>query len=154
MWVNPEITYQKITVNEEKWIVSKECAYKLEFLDKKITYDGEIKGSDLVGKQVIIPHKNESITILPASFVESGIGTGLVMSVPAHAPFDYQALEDLKKASLNEELSEIVSKITPISIISTEGYGEIPAKEVNERLTHKLTTPNNVSGRSVAVGMM
>ena len=133
LWVNPEITYQKITVNEEKWIVSKECAYKLEFLDKKITYDGEIKGSELVGKKVIIPHRNESITMLPASFVESGIGTGLVMSVPAHAPFDYQALEDLKKASLNEELSEIVSKITPISIISTEGYGEIPAKEVIER---------------------
>jgi leucyl-tRNA synthetase len=129
LWVNPEITYKKITVDDEKWIVSKECAYKLEFLDKKITYDGEIKGSELIGKSVTIPHRNESIVMLPASFVESGTGTGIVMSVPAHAPFDYQALEDLKKSQIEPELASKVNQITPISIIDTEGYGENPAKE-------------------------
>ena len=45
------------------------------------------------------------------------------MSVPAHAPKDYQALMDLK--SKNHELA---SKIEPIPIIVTEGYGNIPAK--------------------------
>jgi len=134
LWVNPKITYKKITVDDnEKWIVSEECAYKLEFLDKKITYDGEIKGSELIGKQVVIPHRNESITMLPASFVESGIGTGLVMSVPSHAPFDYQALEDLKKGQLESELASIVDKIIPISIIETEGYGKYPGKETVEK---------------------
>ena len=133
LWVNPEIIYKKITVDDEKWIVSAECAYKLEFLDKKITYDGEIKGSELIGKSVIVPHRNESIVMLPASFVESGTGTGMVMSVPAHAPFDYQALEDLKKAKIEPKLASLVNKIMPISIIQTDGYGENPAKEAVER---------------------
>ena len=133
LWINPEIIYKKITVDDEKWIVSEECAYKLEFLDKKITYDGEIKGSELIGKTVTVPHREESIVMLPASFVESGTGTGMVMSVPAHAPFDYQALEDIKKTQLEPELASKVSKITPISIIQTEGYGENPAKEAVEK---------------------
>lgn len=133
LWVNPEIIYKKITVDDEKWIVSEECAYKLEFLDKRITYDGEIKGSELIGKSVTVPHRNEPIVMLPASFVESGTGTGIVMSVPAHAPFDYQALEDLKKIKIEPELVAKVNQIKPISIIQTEGYGENPAKEVVEK---------------------
>ena len=131
LWVNPGTTYKKVTVDGEKWIVSAECARKLEYLDKKITYDGEISGSELIGKEVIIPHRNEKIPMLEASFVESQTGTGLVMSVPAHAPFDYQALVDFKK---NQPQSSEYQLIKPISIIETEGYGEIPAKEAVEKL--------------------
>jgi len=131
LWVNPGTVYKKVTVDGEKWIVSAECARKLEFLDKKITYDGEISGSELVGQSVIVPHREESIPMLEASFVESFTGTGLVMSVPAHAPFDYQALADLKKS---EPLGSELQLIKPISIIETEGFGEIPAKEAVEKL--------------------
>jgi len=141
LWVNPEISYKKITVDGEKWIVSKECAYKLEFLDKKITYEGEITGLDLIGKEITVPHRNDSIVILPASFVESETGTGIVMSVPAHAPFDYQALVDLKKSKMEPELLIKVNAITPISIIETDGYGENPAKEAVERF--KIVNQND-----------
>ena len=144
LWVNPDIVYKKITVNDEKWIVSSECAYKLEFLDKKITYDGEISGSDLIGQSVTVPHRNETIVMLPASFVESGTGTGMVMSVPAHAPFDYQALVDLKQAKLEPELASKINKIEPISIIETEGYGNIPAKEAVERFVVKNQNDPNL----------
>ena len=34
--------------------------------------------------------------VLPGYFVKSDVGTGVVMSVPSHAPFDYVALERLK----------------------------------------------------------
>ena len=40
------------------------------------------------------------------------MGTGLVMSVPAHAPKDYQALMDLKAKN-----HELASKLEPIPII-------------------------------------
>lgn len=133
LWVNPKINYKKITVDGEKWIVSKECAYKLEFLDKKITYEGEVTGLDLIGKEITAPYRNDSIIMLPASFVESETGTGIVMSVPAHAPFDYQALIDLKKSKMEPDLLIKVNAITPISIIATDGYGENPAKETVER---------------------
>ena len=131
LWVNPETVYKKISVDGEKWIVSAECAHKLEFLDKEISYEGEISGGDLVGKKVTIPHRNEKIPLLDASFVESGTGTGLVMSVPAHAPFDFQALEDFKK---NQPQNSEYQSIKPISIISTEGHGDVPAKEVVQKL--------------------
>jgi len=131
LWVNPKITYKKVTVNGEKWIVSPECAHKLKFLDKEIVVEGEISGADLIGREVIVPHRNEKIPMLEATFVESGTGTGLVMSVPAHAPFDYQALADFKK---DQPLGSKYQLIKPIPIISTEGFGEIPAKETVEKL--------------------
>jgi len=129
LWVNPGTIYKKITVDGEKWIVSEECAKKLEFLDRKVSYDGAIPGSDLIGKEVVLPHRNGKIPMFEASFVQAQTGTGLVMSVPAHAPFDYQALMDLFKKYPHQ-----VSLIQPISIIETEGFGEIPAKEAVERL--------------------
>ena len=66
---------------------------------------------------------DEEIPVLPADFVEPSMGTGLVMSVPAHAPKDYQALIDLKAKN-----HELASKIEPIPIIVTEGYGYISCK--------------------------
>jgi len=131
LWVNPRTMYKLVTVDGEKWIVSEECARKLEFLDRKVTIDGEISGRLLVGKEVIIPHTDKKIPMLDASFVDSATGTGLVMSVPAHAPFDYQALVDFKK---NQPQSSELQLIKPISIIETAGYGEIPAKEACEKL--------------------
>ena len=129
LWINPSIKYKKIKVDGETWLVSPECAYKLEFLDKEISYLGEIDGNQLVGKTVSV--LNKSVPILPAGFVKSENGTGIVMSVPAHAPFDYQALVDIQKTS--PELSSITSKIKPISIIKTKEFGEIPAKEIVEK---------------------
>lgn len=135
LWVNPDITYKKIKVDGENWIVSAECAHKLEYLDKKVSYEGEIKGSELCGKKVGVPHRNDSAIMLPASFVESHTGTGIVMSVPAHAPFDYQALQDLKNAKdVDESLAKEIQKIEAISIIETEGFGNIPAKEAIDKL--------------------
>ena len=130
LWINPDTIYKKILVDsKEKWIVSAECAYKLEFLDKDITYIGEIKGSELIGTTVDIPHRADKIVILPATFVSSGTGTGIVMSVPAHAPFDWQALEDIKKTQSEPELASKISQIVPISIIETPDYGHMPAEE-------------------------
>ncbi|MCY4491332.1 MAG: leucine--tRNA ligase [Thaumarchaeota archaeon] len=134
LWVNPNTIYKKIRVDGEKWIVSSQCAYKMEFLDKKIEYDGDIPGSELIGKNASAPHKEVQVPILEASFVESGTGTGLVMSVPAHAPFDYQALVDFKK---NQPLSSEFQLLKPISIISVDGYGEFPAKDACEKFSIK-----------------
>jgi len=129
LWINPNVRYKIVEVNNEVWIVSVECASKLEFLDKKIKIIGDISGSELVGKEVNVPQSDYKIIILPANFVKSENGTGIVMSVPAHAPFDYQALEDIKKKSskIDKNLLTIVKSINPISIIQTGEYGNIPA---------------------------
>lgn len=133
IWVNPSISYDICTVDGEEWIISSECAQKLAFLNKKVAKTGTVAGSDLVGKKAAVPETGAEVPILPATFVRSDNGTGIVMSVPAHAPFDYQALEDLKKEPQRHEGIDL-SAIRPVSIIETEGYGEVPSREVIERL--------------------
>ena len=137
IWINPQVTYQKIKVNDEIWIASPECARKLEFLEKKIEVIEDVSGSDFVGQSTKAPHNDDSIVILPASFVKSDNGTGIVMSVPAHAPFDYQALLDCKSGknkSITSDLLKNIQNIEPISMIKTEGLGDIPAKDIVERM--------------------
>jgi leucyl-tRNA synthetase len=128
LWVNPNTIYKKIKADDEKWIVSEECAKKLEFFEKEISIEGDIAGSELIGQSATL-HDGTQVPILEADFVEPGMGTGLVMSVPAHAPKDYQALMDLKAKN-----HDLASKIEPIPIIVTEGYGKIPAKEICEKM--------------------
>ena len=128
LWVNPDTVYKKVSVDNETWIVSAECAKKISFFEKKVSEIGEISGSDIIGKHAT-GHDGRDIPILPADFVESSMGTGLVMSVPGHAPKDYQALMDLKAKN-----HELASELEPVSIIATEGYGLIPAKDIVEKM--------------------
>ena len=137
IWINPQVTYQKIKVDDEIWITSPECARKLEFLEKKIEVIEDVLGSDFVGQSAKAPHSSDPVLILPASFVKSDNGTGIVMSVPAHAPFDYQALLDSKSGknkSINSDLLKNIQNIEPISMINTEGLGNIPAKDIVEKM--------------------
>ncbi|KEQ56240.1 Leucine--tRNA ligase protein [Marine Group I thaumarchaeote SCGC AAA799-E16] len=130
LWVNPKTIYKKVSVDGETWIVSSECAKKISFFEKEVSEIGEIPGSEIIGKTAI-NHDGRKIPILPADFVEPSMGTGLVMSVPAHAPKDYQALVDFKK---DQPQSSEYQLIKPISIIATEGYSEIPAKDIIEKM--------------------
>ena len=128
LWANPNVTYKKATVDNETWIVSEECVHKIEFFEKQVKVIGDISGSEVIGKYAT-SHDGREIPILPAEFVDPQMGTGLVMSVPAHAPKDYQALMDLKAKN-----HELALKIEPIPIIATEGYGTVPAKDICEKL--------------------
>ena len=137
LWINPKITYKKVKVDGETWIISSECAYKLEFLNKKIEIIEDISGSDLIGKKVQSPTTDNKFLILPASFVTATTGTGIVMSVPAHAPYDFQALEDIKNGNqknIEDSLRDEVKQVQPITIITTKGFGEIPSQDVISRM--------------------
>ena len=140
VWVHPEGTYVEAKVDGEKWIISKEAAFKLSKQERKVEVLKEIKGRDLVGKTCISPI-NREIPILPGRFVDTDNATGVVYSVPAHAPFDWIALKDLQEnPEMIKEFGldvEEVRKIKPISIIKIDGYGEYPAIEVCERMKIK-----------------
>lgn len=124
LWVNPNVEYVRIQIdNNERWIVSKEAARKLEFLNHKVAIESSIYGKELVGKYVEDPIRKDSIPLYPASFVESNNGTGIVMSVPGHAPYDFQAIEDLKKnILLHNEYVGLKVDVTPITIIGSDDY--------------------------------
>jgi len=125
LWANPAVTYVKAIVDGKPWIVSKEAAEKLALQDHTVEIKEEIKGSDLVDKKVSHPLCGE-VTILPADFVDPDMATGMVMSVPAHAPFDYIALRDLQQAGKYTD-------IKPVPLIKVEGYGAVPAADAVEK---------------------
>jgi len=129
MWVNPAVDYVQARVDGEKWIVSKEAARKLEFLNHKVEIVKTIKGNEIIGKGATNPANKSTVPIYPASFVEADSGTGIVMSVPAHAPYDYQALEDLKNDKKTLQEFGISVNVKPIIIIESEGYSDVPAAQ-------------------------
>src|SRR5690606_1382191 len=129
MWVNPDIEYVQALVDNEKWIVSKEAARKLEFLNHKVEILKTVKGVELIGQSAINPINNSSVPVYPAAFVEADSGTGVVMSVPAHAPYDYRALGDLKSDKKTQQQFGISVDVSPIVIIESEGYSGVPAAQ-------------------------
>ena len=122
VWVNPESTLVKVKINGDAIYFGKDAwdALALQLGGKVL---GEVDGKELVGKEVESP-LGKKIPVLPASFVDANAGTGIVMSVPAHAPYDYLALRDLGK----------LEELAPVSIIEFKGSAEVPAAEVVERL--------------------
>lgn len=138
IWVNPDTTYAKSSVDGERWIISQECEQKLTFLNHEVVREGVIKGSDLVGQKVTNPITKSLIPILPAPFVDPKTGTGVVMSVPAHAPYDLQALADLRankeEVTRSGLTADTIRNVKPISIVESHGYSEVPAMDVIKKM--------------------
>ncbi|MDW0223184.1 MAG: leucine--tRNA ligase [Nitrososphaeraceae archaeon] len=122
LWVNPDIQYVIALINNEKWIITKEASSKLEYLNLSVSVVSEIKGSELVGKFVFNQLMNAHVPVFPASFVDPNNGTGIVMSVPAHAPYDYQAMIDLRKDDDTLKKYGINVDIKPINLIQTDKF--------------------------------
>ena len=118
LWIRKDIEYVKAKVNDETWIISEQAAAKLKNQAFGVEILSKIKGSELLGKNVIAPMIHKEIPILPAEFVDPNVGTGIVASVPSDSPYDYIALKDLN------------SKIKPVRIIETKQYGDFSAKTV------------------------
>ena len=137
LWVNPDVDYVQAQVDGQSWIISKEAARKLEFLNHKVEIIKTVKGSEMIGSNATNPLNNSSVPIYPASFVEADSGTGIVMSVPAHAPYDYQALESLKSDKNLQQMFQISvhdNNVRPIKIIESEAYSTgIPSAEAIEQ---------------------
>ncbi|MDH5448521.1 MAG: leucine--tRNA ligase [Candidatus Bathyarchaeota archaeon] len=138
IWLNPEADYVEAEVNEEKWIISETAANKLKAQKRKVSIIRRFKGKRLIGKNVTSPIIEKQLPILPALFVNAEHATGVVYSVPAHAPVDWLALKDLQQNPISlKELGiepATVKDIQPISMIHVEGFGEYPAVEVVDQL--------------------
>ncbi len=138
MWIHPTAEYVWARVNGEKWLVSKSAAEKLRLQAKDVEVLETFPGSEVVGKRFHAVH-DESIEllVLPAEFVDPDNATGVVYSVPGHAPFDYIALRDLwdDPAPLKEYGidPEEVRGIQMISMIDIKGYSEFPGKDAVEK---------------------
>jgi len=133
LWLNPDSEYIKVKLPGENWIISKNAYNNLIHQKKDISIVANVNPIELIGKYVKNPVTGEKHIILPASFVDPEYASGVVYSVPGHAPADYIALKDLKKDLDRLERYKIkneVKKIEPVSIIRLEGFGKFPAEEM------------------------
>ncbi|MHA2317182.1 MAG: leucine--tRNA ligase [Candidatus Hodarchaeales archaeon] len=142
LWIHPDAEYKRIRINNETWIVSELAAEKLRQQNHQFEELEVKKGSDFIGLDAFAPRVlDRPLPVLPARFVDPNHATGVVYSVPAHAPYDYIALRDLQEESSPIDqysgLAEKVKQLEPIALISLEDYGEFPAVEIVERLNIK-----------------
>ncbi|MDY6779646.1 MAG: leucine--tRNA ligase [Halobacteria archaeon] len=133
--VNPSEEYVVAEVDGERWVVSEEGAEKLSYQDREVEEVERVEGDDLIGEELENPVTGDVVPLLPATFVDTDNATGVVMSVPAHAPYDWASLQDLKRdpSSLSEYgLEERVQELEAKKIIDVEGYDGLPAEEACE----------------------
>lgn len=135
--IHPENEYVVADVDGEEWVVSPAAAEKLSHQGFDVDEVERCNGEEFLGEKLENPVTGDHITLLPATFVDPDAGSGVVMSVPAHAPYDWISLQDLKQDG--DTLAkygidpETVENIQPKSIIDVEGYGEFPASEACEQ---------------------
>ncbi|MFC7228413.1 leucine--tRNA ligase [Salinirubellus salinus] len=136
-FVKPSGSYVKASVDGETWVVSETAAEKLRLQERTVEVLDTFEGEELVGVEATNPITEDEVVVLPASFVDPENATGVVMSVPAHSPDDYVALQEVKDDA--DSLAEYgidpdaVRALEPIPILTIEGYGEIPAKDAVEQ---------------------
>lgn len=130
LWVNPEADYVEAQVNGEKWITSKRSCRKLADQGKNISITKELSGTILEGLEVTSPVANSVVQVLLADFANADEATGVVMSVPAHDPYDYMYV----KAKYG--------RIKPVQVIKLKDMGKLPAAHiVREFDIRDLTDP-------------
>ncbi|MDI6905121.1 MAG: leucine--tRNA ligase [Candidatus Bathyarchaeia archaeon] len=138
IWIHPEATYVEAQVDNEVWVISGKAAEKLREQGKTVEIKRKLKGREIIGKTFESPVTKEKLPILPGWFVDPAQATGVVYSVPAHAPYDWLALKDLQEKPESLHMfgiePETVKNIKPISMIKVEGFGEYPAIEIVEQL--------------------
>ncbi len=108
--------------SKEQYYISKRSIENLKY-QMKLEVLHEVSAAELLAKRCRNPVSDTMLPVLPGFFVKDDVGTGIVMSVPAHAPFDYAAIERLKKEG--HEIGDM-KPIAVLEIKGSEGKG-IPA---------------------------
>ena len=142
LWLDPEVEYLLVEAHldekKEIWVMSEPAFLKFKLQKKGLKKLGKIKGRELLGRRCVAPMIKKDIPVLPSGFCDPNIGTGIVSSVPSDAPDDWIALQDLKRdKNMCENYGldcEEIKKIQPVPIISSEGWGPLPAKEICEKM--------------------
>jgi len=137
-WVNPDVEYVDVQVGGETWVATREAAEKLKLQKDDVVVKGSADGASLMGKRCKAPFTGKMIPIFPSRLCDPNVGTGLVMSVPSDAPFDWVALVELRR---DREMrakfgitDEMMDEAMPIPIIDTPGWGPLPAVEITEKM--------------------
>lgn len=129
IWINPDAAYVKAKVDGETWLLAEPAVRKLQDMDKKVQVIGRFDVNELIGLEVRNPATGDAVPVLEGGFVDSNEATGIVMSVPAHDPFDLIYL------------GRAAPEIKPIQVVEVKGHGAVPAGEILAK--NKITDPSD-----------
>ena len=130
IWINPEAKYILGKVDfgnySETWIIAEES---LPNFNGFITFTDiePIAIESLASMSAKVPITSKSVPIVGSLTVNPAIGSGLVMSVPAHSPSDWLEYQTIKTT---------IKLPKPIIIINSS-TGVIPAEEICKKLSIK-----------------
>ena len=145
--VNNDNNSQNNHNTDEIWIISKDSYHNLSNQFKNLEIIADIDPKPLIGTNIINPVTKEKHPIFPASFVDSEYGSGVVFSVPGHAPADYIALQDLKNNKdliKKHNLENVLNNVEPLNVVTLKKYGEIPAYDVIKKFDVKNQEDSNL----------
>jgi len=135
LWVDPEGEYCLVEVGGEKWVVGKKVVDKIEHQYMKFKFVRDVKPQELIGKWVKGPLVDRELVVLPAGFIDSSVGSGIVYSA-LEDPVD---LFELKAIQSSDELlskynldKDYVKKLKPIDIISVPGMGSNLGEQISK----------------------
>lgn len=135
LWL-AEAEYVRARVDDELWVLHASAVEKLADQLHEVEVLGTVRAAELAKLDAVHPLSGAKLPIFVSPFVDPEHGTGLVMSVPAHAPYDYVALRDLAKDGNARAKAALASAKNMISL------GEVPKGTLNAAFyaeKHKVT---------------
>ncbi len=98
LWLAPRSSLVVWHHGERAYLVARDGAERLvEQHGGRIGHP--VEAGELLGRPVTVPLAGHRVPILESAVVDPAVGTGVVMSVPAHAPADAAALSELSEES-------------------------------------------------------
>ena len=117
LWIDPEGDYVIAKVKDEKWVIGREALSKIHNqYDEKAEIIENISPKDLIGKWTRGPLVDYDTYIVPAWFIDSAVGSGIVYSA-LEDPVDLFELKKIHSdmTMLNEYNldKDVVAKLNP-----------------------------------------
>ncbi len=145
IWVNPRSKYKIVDINGKRLIVSEKAAFKLRHQIENVIELDSIDIEEILGMRATNPVTGERVPVLPASFVNPNLGTGVVASKPAHDINDYRAVKELlKRPTLLEAYGVKPEELEPKVVIELPEC-KVPAECFDDQ--GKLTLAERERGK-------
>lgn len=133
LWIDPGGEYVVVKVDDEKWVVAMEAIKKIEQQYAQFEIIRKIDARELIGKWARGPLVDYELYIVPASFIDAKIGSGIVYSA-LEDPVDLIEIQYMQAhpeiANKHSLDPKVIEKLKPIFIINVQGMGENLGQEM------------------------
>jgi len=140
LWVDPKGKYVVVQVGDEKWVVGKDIVEKIKYQYKDFKIIRDIAPKELMGKWTRGPLVDYDVYVVPAWFIDSSVGSGIVYSA-LEDPVD---LFELKKIHSDMDMlneynldKKVIAKLKPVPIISVSGMGDNLGEDIGKEFNVK-----------------